>query len=421
MPELNCVYRHREFGDHLTTLADYERAGGYLGLKETLALSPDDALYAFHRSGLRGRGGAGFPMGRKASFLPKDTGKPTYVVCNADESEPGTFKDRYIAECNPHMIIEGMIIAGFAIGANKGYIYTRYDFFEEIKWLETAIREAYEAGFLGDNIQGSGFKFHLDHYAGAGAYICGEETGLLSSLEGKKGQPKVKPPFPAISGYLHRPTIVNNTETLASVPWIINNGSAAYKKMGTEKSPGTKLFCLSGRVKRPGVYELPLGYPIEKLINEDAGGMLPGYTIKACIPGGSSAPILTADELKGLTLDYEAIAAKGSMLGSGAIMIIDNTMSMVELLKVTVDFYHHESCGQCTPCREGTGWLANIMTGIAAGQGKKEDLQRMFDISRNMEGKTICALSDAAAMPTKSIVTKFGAEIAEFIERGKRA
>jgi NADH-quinone oxidoreductase subunit F len=399
----------------------YVDNGGYAGLKKAFTMQPGQIIDEVKAAGLRGRGGAGFPTGMKWSFVPKDDKGPKYIICNNDESEPGTFKDRYIVECNPHMILEGMIIAGFAIGANKGYIYTRYDFFEEIKWLETAIREAYDAGFLGDNILGTGFKFDIDHYAGAGAYICGEETGLLSSLEGKKGQPKLKPPFPAISGYLHRPTIVNNTETLAAVPWIINHGAAAHKTMGTEKSPGTKLFCLSGRVKRPGVYELPLGYPIEKLINEDAGGMLPGYTIKACIPGGSSAPILTAEELKGLTLDYEAITAKGSMLGSGAIMIIDDSMSMVELLKVTVDFYHHESCGQCTPCREGTGWLANIMTGIMAGEGKKEDLQRMFEISRNMEGKTICALSDAAAMPTKSIVTKFGAEIADFIERGKRA
>lgn len=416
--KITTAYEGMQDGRSLKT---YLAHGGYTALKKAFAMEPGKIIEEVKSSGLRGRGGAGFLTGLKWSFVPKDDKGAKYLVCNNDESEPGTFKDRYIAECNPHMIVEGMIIAGYAIGANKGYIYTRYDFFEEISWIEAAIKEAYEAGYLGDNIQGSGFKFHLDHYAGAGAYICGEETGLLSSLEGKKGQPKVKPPFPAISGYLRRPTIVNNTETLASVPWIINNGADAYKTMGTEKSAGTKLFCLSGRVHRPGVYELPLGYPIEKLINEDAGGMLPGYSIKACIPGGSSAPILTADELKGLTLDYEAIAAKGSMLGSGAIMIIDNTMSMVDLLKVTVDFYHHESCGQCTPCREGTGWLANIMTGIAAGEGKKDDLQRMVDISRNMEGKTICALSDAAAMPTKSIVNKFGAEIAEYIERGARA
>lgn len=416
--KITTAYEGMQDGRSLKT---YLAHGGYTALKKAFAMEPGKIIEEVKSSGLRGRGGAGFLTGLKWSFVPKDDKGAKYLVCNNDESEPGTFKDRYIAECNPHMIVEGMIIAGYAIGANKGYIYTRYDFFEEISWIEAAIKEAYEAGYLGDNIQGSGFKFHLDHYAGAGAYICGEETGLLSSLEGKKGQPKVKPPFPAISGYLRRPTIVNNTETLASVPWIINNGADAYKTMGTEKSAGTKLFCLSGRVHRPGVYELPLGYPIEKLINEDAGGMLPGYSIKACIPGGSSAPILTADELQGLTLDYEAIAAKGSMLGSGAIMIIDNTMSMVDLLKVTVDFYHHESCGQCTPCREGTGWLANIMTGIAAGEGKKDDLQRMVDISRNMEGKTICALSDAAAMPTKSIVNKFGAEIAEYIERGARA
>jgi len=356
----------------------------------------------------------------KWSFVPKDDKGAKYLICNNDEGEPGTFKDRYIAECNPHMLVEGMIIAGFAIGANKGYIYTRYEFFDEIKWLETAIKEAYEAGFLGNNILGSGFKFDLDHYTGAGAYICGEETGLLSSLEGKKGQPKVKPPFPAISGYLGRPTIVNNTETLATVPWIINNGGSAYKKMGTEKSPGTKLFCISGPVRKPGVYELPLGYPFEKFLNEDAGGMLPGKKFKATIPGGISAPILTAEETRGLTMDYEAFAAAGTMLGSGAVMIIDEDTDMAELLKITVDFFHHESCGQCTPCREGTGWLANIMGGLWSGEGSAGDLERMHSIARNMGGKTICALSDAAAMPTMSIVKKFGAEIMSSLERGQR-
>lgn len=402
-------------------LATYQAKGGYSALKKALALQPGQIIDEVKQSGLRGRGGAGFPTGLKWSFVPQTIPGPRYLICNNDEGEPGTFKDRYIAELSPHMIVEGMIIAARAIGATKGYIYTRYEFFEEIKWLETAIKEAYGAGLLGKNILGSGFDFDLDHYTGAGAYICGEETGLISSLEGKKGQPKLKPPFPAVSGYLGKPTVVNNTETFAAVPWIINNGASAYKAIGTEKSTGTKLFSIAGAIHRPGVYELPLGYSFEKLLNEDCGGMLPGRTLKACIPGGASAPVLTPEELKGLTLDYEAIAAKGSMLGSGAIMIIDDRQSMVELMKVIADFYHHESCGQCTPCREGTGWLANIMSGIYDHEGQESDVEKMWTISKQMGGRTICALSDAAAMPTMAITKKFGDEIRAYIKRGTSA
>jgi NADH-quinone oxidoreductase subunit F len=402
-------------------LSTYTAKGGYSALKKALSLTPAQIIEEVKASGLRGRGGAGFPTGLKWSFVPQSIQGPRYLVCNNDEGEPGTFKDRYIAELSPHMLVEGMAIAALAIGASKGYIYTRYEFFEEIKWLETAIKEAYEAGFLGKNILGSNFTFDLDHYTGAGAYICGEETGLLSSLEGKKGQPKLKPPFPAVSGYLGRPTIVNNTETLAAVPWIINNGAAAYKAIGTEKAAGTKLFCISGAVQKPGVYELPLGYSFETFINVDAGGMLPGRKLKACIPGGASAPILLPEELVGLTMDYEAIAAKGSMLGSGAVMIIDDRQSMVELLKVITDFFHHESCGQCTPCREGTGWLANIMAGIERRTGSEQDVDRLYNVAKHMGGRTICALSDAAAMPTMSIAKKFGQEIKDYIARGKTA
>lgn len=402
-------------------LSTYTSKGGYEALKKCLAMQPVQIIDEVKASGLRGRGGAGFPTGLKWSFVPQNIPAPRYLVCNNDEGEPGTFKDRYIAELSPHMLVEGMIIAAKAIGANKGYIYTRYEFFEEIKWLETAIKEAYGAGLLGKNILGSGFDFDLDHYTGAGAYICGEETGLLSSLEGKKGQPKLKPPFPAVSGFLGKPTIVNNTETFAAVPWIMTNGAGAYKAIGTEKSAGTKLFCISGAVKRPGVYELPLGYSFETFLNVDAGGMLPGKKLKACIPGGASAPVLTPEELTGLTLDYEAIAAKGSMLGSGAVMIIDQDQSMVELMKVIADFYHHESCGQCTPCREGTGWLANIMGGIYDHEGKVEDVDRLWTVAKAMEGRTICALSDAAAMPTKAIAKKFGDELRAYIQRGSQA
>ncbi len=403
------------------SIATYTSKGGYDALKKAMAMQPSQIIDEVKNSGLRGRGGAGFPTGLKWSFVPQNITGPKYLICNNDEGEPGTFKDRYIAELSPHMIVEGMIIAARAIGACKGYIYTRYEFFEEIKWLETAIKEAYAAGFLGKNILDSGFDFDLDHYTGAGAYICGEETGLISSLEGKKGQPKLKPPFPAVSGYLGRPTVVNNTETFAAVPWIMVNGPAAYKAIGTEKSAGTKLFSISGAIKRPGVYELPLGYSFEKFLNEDCGGMLPGRTLKACIPGGASAPILTPAELTGLTMDYEAIAAKGSMLGSGAVMIIDDRQSMVDLMKVIADFYHHESCGQCTPCREGTGWLANIMGGIYDREGKVDDVERLWTVAKAMEGRTICALSDAAAMPTKAITKKFGDEIRAYIQRGTRA
>ena len=397
-------------------LKTYVDGGGYKALAKAFTMKPEQIIEEVKSSGLRGRGGAGFPTGLKWSFVPKGDTGPKYIICNNDEGEPGTFKDRYILECNPHMLVEGMIIAGMAIGATKGYIYTRYEFHEEIRWMEAAIKEAYDAGYLGKNIKGSGITFDLDHYTGAGAYICGEETGLLSSLEGKKGQPKVKPPFPAVSGYLGRPTIVNNTETLAAVPWIINNGAAAHKAIGTEKSAGTKLFCISGRVKRPGVYELPLGYSWDKFFNDDVGGMLPGYTLKGVIPGGLSAPVLLPEDLQGLTLDYEAITGKGSMLGSGAIMILDNTADIGELLKVTVDFFHHESCGQCTPCREGTGWLANIMTGVENGQGKVSDLEKMNEVSKSMAGRTICALSDAAAMPTQGFIKKYPAELATYIQ-----
>ncbi|MCX6116337.1 MAG: NADH-quinone oxidoreductase subunit NuoF [Proteobacteria bacterium] len=403
------------------SLDTYLSKGGYEGLKKSFSMQPAQIIEEVKASGLRGRGGAGFPTGLKWSFVPQNIQGPKYLICNNDEGEPGTFKDRYIAELSPHMIVEGMIIAAKAIGACKGYIYTRYEFFEEIKWLEAAIQEAYKAGFLGKNILGSGFDFDLDHYTGAGAYICGEETGLISSLEGKKGQPKLKPPFPAVSGYLGRPTVVNNTETFAAVPWIMINGAAAHKAIGTEKSAGTKLFSISGAIKRPGVYELPLGYSFERFLNDDCGGMIEGRSLKACIPGGASAPILTPEELKGLTMDYEAIAAKGSMLGSGAVMIIDDRMSMVELMKVIADFYHHESCGQCTPCREGTGWLANIMGGIYHKEGQKGDVDKLWTVAKAMEGRTICALSDAAAMPTKAITKKFGDELRAFIERGAGA
>jgi len=396
-----------------------DKAEGYTAVRKVLGgLSREQVIEEVKQSGLRGRGGAGFLTGLKWSFVPKDMPGPKYLICNNDESEPGTFKDRYICAVNPHQVIEGMIIAAYAIGANKGYIYTRWEFQEEIGYLETAIKEAYEAGFLGKNLLGSGFDFELDHYSGAGAYICGEETGLISSLEGKKGQPKVKPPFPAVSGYLGRPTIVNNTETLANVPWIINHGPKAFRQWGTEKSPGTKVFSISGALNKPGVYEVPLGYPFESLLNDEGGGMQAGRSLKALIPGGASAPVLTPTECEGLTMDYEAMAQRGTMLGSGAVIIIDDRQSIAELLKVTIDFFAHESCGQCTPCREGTGWLNNIMDGILDRSAKPDNIERLRTVSRNMGGKTICALSDACAMTVMAFVQKFSDELHAYLAAG---
>ncbi|MEZ4741209.1 MAG: NADH-quinone oxidoreductase subunit NuoF [Bdellovibrionota bacterium] len=398
------------------SLSTYKEHGGYEALAVALKKSPDEIVSIVKDSGLRGRGGAGFPTGLKWSFVPKTEGKK-YLLCNNDEGEPGTFKDRYILELSPHMLIEGMIISAFAVGAQKGYVYTRCEFFDEIKWLDDAIKEAYEAGYLGKNILGLGFDFDLDQYQGAGAYICGEETGLISSLEGKKGQPKLKPPFPAVSGYLGCPTVVNNTETLSAVPWIVKNGSDAYRAIGTEKSPGTKLFSISGPLKNPGVFEVPLGYPMMKLVEEDAGGLLEGEELKAIIPGGLSAPVLLPEDVKDLTLDYEAIAASKSMLGSGAITIIPKRQCMVELLKLIMDFYHHESCGQCTPCREGTGWITNILEGFFDKSATVDDIDQIYAICQQMAGRTICALSDAA-MPTVGIINKFRDELVSYIERG---
>jgi NADH-quinone oxidoreductase subunit F len=396
-----------------------EQAEGYTAVKKALGgMKKEQVIEEVKASGLRGRGGAGFPTGLKWSFVPKDLPGPKYLICNNDESEPGTFKDRHLCSVNPHQLIEGMVIAGYAIGASKGYIYTRWEFQEEIGFLEAAIKEAYAAGFLGKNLFGSGFDFDLDHYTGAGAYICGEEMGLISSLEGKKGQPRPKPPFPAVAGYLMRPTIVNNTETLTNVPWIINHGAKAFRASGTEKSPGTKLFSVSGAINKPGVYEVPLAYPWEKFLADECGGMQAGRTIKAVIPGGASAPVLTPKELEGLTLDYEAMAARQSMLGSGAIMIIDDRQSIAELLAVTIEFFAHESCGQCTPCREGTGWLNNIMGGIMEHKVKDDSVDRLLTIAKFMGGKTICALSDACAMPVTGFVSKFRDELVAHLVAG---
>ena len=357
-------------------------------------------------SGLRGRGGAGFPTGVKWGFLPNNK-EPRYLLCNADEGEPGTFKDRMMMERAPHQLIEGMLISAYAIKSKKSYIYIRGEYQTAYKILQKALEEVREDGLIGKNILGSGFSHEMDIYLGAGAYICGEETGMISSLEGKKGQPKLKPPFPAVQGYLEKPTIVNNVETLAAVVPIIRDGAKAYRAIGTEKSSGTKIFSLSGDVLKPGNYELPLGYSLMDLIYNLGGGFRPGRSLKAVIPGGSSVPVLTADEAQKAKLDYESLNEQGTFLGSGAVIVFDDSRNMMEVLSVILDFYHHESCGQCTPCREGTGWLAKILQKVCRGEGSMGDWNLIQKISENMMGRTICALSDAAAMPAISFVTKF--------------
>ena len=408
------------------TLETYRSKGGYQALAKVLKgdvaaggsgspISTEELITLVKASGLRGRGGAGFPTGMKWGFVPKAPGEK-YLITNFDEGEPGTYKDRYIAETAPHMLVEGKILAAYAIGASKSYIYLRGEFFDEIRWMEEAIKEAYAAGLLGENILGSGFTHHMDVYVGAGAYICGEETGLISSLEGKKGQPKLKPPFPAVKGYLGKPTIVNNVETLAVVPWIVRNGPEAYRSIGTEKSAGTKLFNISGPVVRPGCYELPLGYPLKRFIYEDCGGLLDGRKLKAVIPGGASAPVLTVEEVENMTMDYEAFAAAGTMLGSGAVIVIPEDVSMVAVLENLMHFFKDESCGQCTPCREGTGWLGKMSKSILQKEATLADVKRICTVAGNMAGKTICTFSDAAAGPARSITTKFAHEFEKHLQ-----
>ena len=404
--------------DEFKTLAGYKKYDGYKTLAKALKMEPQKIIDEVKAAGVRGRGGAGFPAGVKWGFLPEN-GEPRYLVCNADEGEPGTFKDRLMMERAPHQLIEGMIISAFAVKSEKSYIYIRGEYAYIYKILEQAIKEAYEAGYLGENIQGSGFTHHMDVYMGAGAYICGEETALLSSLEGKKGQPKLKPPFPAIEGYLRKPTIVNNVETLAAIVPIIRDGVEEYRKHGTEKSSGTKLFSVSGNVNKPGTYEVPLGYPLMQLINEECGGLLDGRKLKAVIPGGSSAPVLTAEECEKATMDYECMQELGSMLGSGAVIVLDDSNCMVDMLAVLMHFYHHESCGQCTPCREGTGWLEKIVMSIFKGEGRLQDIDLAEQLANNMKGKTICALSDAAAMPAMSFIEKFRSEFEFYVREGR--
>ncbi len=396
-------------------LKTYITNGGYNALKKSFTLKPEEIIEEVKKSGLRGRGGAGFPTGLKWSFIPK-TKTQKYIVCNSDESEPGTFKDREIIHKNPHSIIEGMIIAGYAIGASKGYFYIRGEFAREARIMEKSIYEAKEAGYLGKNILKSGFDFDIVVVRGAGAYICGEETALLESIEGKQGKPRIKPPFPAVKGLYGCPTVINNVETLASVPYIVIYGGENYSKIGVEKSSGTKLFSVSGPVKKPGVYEIPLGLSFKTFFYDWLGGMKEGEELKAVIPGGSSVPVITAEEAMNTKLDYESLQKIGTMLGSGGMIIIPKSQCMVELLYVLARFYHHESCGQCTPCREGSGWIEKTLNKILNYKAKKQDLDFIVDISNNMMGRTICPLADALAMPVISFVQKFREEFESHIE-----
>ncbi len=397
------------------TLKVYESTGGYHSLKKLFASDPGAVIEEVKKSGLRGRGGAGFPTGMKWSFVPKDNPNPKYLCVNADESEPGTFKDRYLLELDPHRLVEGIIICSYAIDCHHAYVYVRGEFVFPRTRLEAAVAEAYERGYLGKNILGSGYDLDVTVHSGAGAYICGEETALLNSLEGLRGTPRIKPPFPAVVGLFGCPTVINNVETISALPYILSEGAEAYRQFGTEKSPGTKLFCISGHVNRPGNYELPLGYPLKKLIMEDAGGIRGGRALKAVIPGGSSVPVLNAEDVMEVNLDYESLAAKGSMLGSGGVIVMDETVDMVKALTNLAHFYSHESCGQCSPCREGTGWAHKVLKRIVAGQGKESDLDLLKQIADNMAGKTICVLADAMAMPIWSYLKKFRHEFEAYV------
>jgi NADH-quinone oxidoreductase subunit F len=392
------------------TLEKYRERGGYKALEKALTMEPLAIIEEVKTSGLRGRGGAGFPTGMKWSFVPRNTGKATYLLCNADESEPGTFKDRLLMERDPHLLIEGMAIACLALNCHLSYIYIRgeYEFVANV--VNAALEEAYAAGILGASVMGKDYALDIYVHMGQGAYICGEETSLIESLEGYRGYPRIKPPFPAVSGFLASPTVVNNVETMTALPWIITNGGAAHAAMGTEKSKGTKLFSVSGHINKPGVYEVELGYPLLDFINNECGGMKDGKQLKAVIPGGSSVPVLTAAECEGVLLDYESLLKAGSMLGSGGMIVLDETTDMAQTLSVIADFYAHESCGQCTPCREGTGWASKVLRNLVAGKGKKSDINLLLKIADMMEGKTICPLADADVMPIRSFLTKFRSE-----------
>jgi len=406
----------------------YRALGGYASVDKALKdMKPEEVLEEVKKSSLRGRGGAGFPTGMKWSFLDRSTSKPSYLICNFDESEPGTFKDRYLAEKKPHLLIEGMILSAYALGASTAYIYIRGELFYVLRILEKALEEAYQNGYLGKNIKGSGYSLDIYCQPGGGAYICGEETALIESLEGKRGNPRIKPPFPAVSGLWACPTVVNNVETLAAVPWIINNGGEEYTKFGVWKSTGTKLISACGHINKPGVYEVELGLPVEEFIysEEYCGGIRYGNKLKAVVAGGSSVPILPAELIlktargEPRLLTYESLSEggfdTGTMLGSGGFIVMDETTCIVKNLWNFTRFYHHESCGQCSPCREGTGWMEKVLHRIEAGHGKMSDIDLLADVAKNIEGNTICPLGDAASWPVRSSIRHFRQEFEQHV------
>src|ERR1700730_3529589 len=401
--------------ENSTKIDVFLQNGGYQALEKALKqMTPESIIDEMKKSNLRGRGGAGFPTGMKWSFVPKDSPKAKYVICNADESEPGTCKDRPLMEMDPHQLIEGMVIAGRAVSANRGYVYIRGEYRYVIDIVETAIGEAYAKGYLGKNILGSGFDFDLAAHTGAGAYECGEESALMESLEGKRGYPRIRPPFPAVVGLYGSPTVINNVETLSSIPAILHRGGEWYSRLGSANNGGTRLFCISGHVNRPGIYELPMGFNLKRMIDEVAGGIPGGRKLKAVIPGGSSCPLLKADEID-LPMDFDSLAKAGSMLGSGGVVVIDESTCMVDLARRIMHFYAHESCGWCIPCREGTDWLRKMLDRFHSGGGRREEIALIGELSKNMLGKTFCPLGDAAALPTISIVKKWTSEFEQHL------
>ena len=394
----------------------YEANGGYQGLRKALFdMTPEQIINEVKASNLRGRGGSAFPTGVKWSFIPRESKNPVYVCCNADESEPGTFANRYQLENDPHSIIEGILITCRAVNAHTCYVYLRGEFTLQKRALDQALAEARAKGYVGQNVMGSGFAVEIHTHRGAGAYICGEETGLLESLEGRRAYPRNRPPFPAIQGAFGCPTVVNNVETLSNIAPILLRGADWYRSIGPEKSPGPKLFCLSGHVNKPGLYELPMGFPLKDLIYDVGGGILDSRKLKGVIPGGSSFPVFTAEEAVKVNMDFDSVRAAGSLMGTAGVMVMHDQTCMVDALKTIAHFYHHESCGQCTPCREGCGWIEKLLTDLEAGRGAMEDLDRLIDIATNMEGNTVCVLADSLSMPVKSFVPKFKDEFIEHV------
>ena len=410
----------KHFGDpDARTLGGWKQRGGYAALQQGLAMAPAEIVNTIKESGLRGRGGAGFPTGLKWSFMKPGDGKPHYLCCNADESEPGTFKDREIMRWTPHALIEGCALGAYAIGAETSYIYIRGEFTDCLRVMEEAVRDAYKEGVLGHDAMGTGKRLDVHVHKGAGAYICGEETALMNSLEGRRGNPRIKPPFPAVSGLFGQPTTINNVETLAAVPHILTNGAQWYKEMSLSnpKSTGTKLFSVCGNIRKPGNYEIVMGFPFKEFLHDLCGGPLPGRKFKAVIPGGSSVPIQTIEEAEATLMDYEGFVAGGSMLGSGGVIVFDDSQCMVKQIGRLARFYAHESCAQCTQCREGTAWTTRILERIEAGDGTMEDLDTLLDIADQMTGKTICVLSDSCATPVVSGITKWKHEFEAHIKQ----